>query len=66
MVVVGHVLVVFVVVDDDDVLLIQRIVSSSRGVSVGNNIDERWLFCGVVTVRVPIEEVWWLISWRGW
>jgi hypothetical protein len=62
MMVVGHVLVVVVVVPDDDVLLIQRVVSSSRGVSVGNNIDERWLFWGVVvTVRVLIEEVWWWI-----
>jgi hypothetical protein len=38
MVVVGHVLAVGAVVV---VLLIQRVVSSSRGVSVGNNIDER-------------------------
>jgi hypothetical protein len=38
MVVVGHVLAVVVLVA---VLLIQRVVSSSRGVSVGNNIDER-------------------------
>ena len=35
---VGHILAVGVLVV---VLLIQRVVSSSRGVSVGNNIDER-------------------------